>query len=268
MENPYLPKIAKIINVKQETPIVKTFTLKLEEEFHFKPGQFVELSVFGVGEAPFGLSSSSYTTDKFEVSVMKAGKLTEALHSKKTGDYVGIRGPYGNGYPVEKWVGKNITIVGGGIGLSPLRSLILYLINEKEKYKNIWLLYGAKTPHDLVYKEELAQWRDSLNVNVSVDVSDENWVGNVGVVTILFDIVKIPPSENISVVCGPPIMMKFVVRNLTKIGFTSENIYLSLERMMKCGIGKCGHCNIGKYYVCQDGPVFTYEQVKDIPNPF
>jgi len=267
--NPYIPKLAEILKVKEESPDVKTFTFKLKNgEFNFKAGQFVEVSVFGMGEAPFTLSSSPFDTEKFEVSIMRVGSVTAAIHQKKEGDIVGIRGPYGTHFPLEKCEGKNITIVGGGIGIAPLRSLIYALIHEREKYNNIKVLYGAREPRLIVYKDLWDEFKKHVEVYLTVDFADETWKGHVGVVTSLFDVVKVDPKDNMAFVCGPPIMIKFVTQKLLELGFAPENIHLSLERMMKCGIGKCGHCNIGKYYVCRDGAVFTYDMIKDIPNPF
>mgnify|MGYP000020468830 FL=1 len=268
-ENPYVPKLAEILKVKEESPDVKTFTFRLKEgEFRFKAGQFVEVSVFGVGEAPFTLSSSPFDTEKFEVSIMRVGSVTSAIHRKKEGDVVGIRGPYGTHFPLEKCEGKDVTIVGGGIGIAPLRSLIYALIHEREKYGDIKVLYGAREPRLIVYKDLWDEFKKHVEVYLTVDFADETWKGHVGVVTTLFDVVEINPKDNMAFVCGPPIMIKFVTQKLLELGFAPENIHLSLERMMKCGIGKCGHCNIGKYYVCRDGAVFTYDMIKDIPNPF
>jgi NAD(P)H-flavin reductase len=277
MKNPYIPLVAEIVKVKDESPTVKTFTFRLKDgALEFQPGQFVELTAFGVGEAPFAVSSSPFETETFDVSVMKtfdpnlmrSGEVTSALHVKKPGDLVGVRGPYGNAYPVEECVGKDVTIAGGGIGLSTLRSLILALISEREKYGKIMLFYGARTPTDLVFKKDLERWKKHLDVRLTVDVRDKSWKGHVGVVTTLFDGGKLKFSRDISFVCGPPIMIKFTVLKLLECGFAPGNIYVSLERIMRCGIGKCGHCNVGKYYVCKDGPIFSYEQIKDIPEPF
>lgn len=275
MRNPYLPSPAKIIDVKEETPTVKTYTLQ-KRDLHFRPGQFVELTVLGAGEAPFSISSSPFEGGSFQVSVtkvfdpnaMRVGRVTGALHAKTIGEIVGVRGPYGTSYSIDNIAGKDVTIVGGGIGLAPLRSLTLALLHERRRYGDIKLLYGARTPEDLVFREELEGWRNELEVHLTVDKGDERWEGNVGVVTTLFDIVKIDPANNVAFVCGPPIMMRSVVQKLVGIGFSTEYIYPSLERLMNCGVGKCGHCNIGRYYVCKDGPVFAYEQVKDVPRLF
>jgi len=261
------------LQVIPETPQIKTFVLKLENHFEFNAGQFIQLTVPGVGEAPFTPSSSPYEKEKIEVTVMRVGKVTSALHTMQEGDVVGIRGPYGNKYPIEEWKNKEILIVGGGVGLAPLRSLFLALTRNIENYKKIVLCYGARTPKDIVYKEAiLDKWQkefsDKVSFRITVDEGDETWKGRVGLVTTTLDgideeIKNI--TESVSVVCGPPVMMKFTTLKLLDVGYTPENIYLSMEKNMSCGIGKCGHCQLGKYLVCRDGPVFTYEQLKDIP---
>jgi len=267
--------MAEIVNIEDETPTIKTFALKLKDgPMDFKPGQFIELTVFGAGEAPFAISSSPFEKEIIQVSVMQTfnpvslrkGRVTSALFTKKPGDLVGIRGPYGNGYPIEKCIG-DVTIVGGGIGASTLRSLILYLMREG-KCRKITFFYGARTPADLVFKKDLEEWKKLIDVHVTVDNPQDGWTGHVGVVTTLFDKVPLDFSRDIAFVCGPPIMIKFTVKKLLECGFTSDKIFVSLERFMQCGIGKCGHCNIGKYFVCKDGPIFSYEQIKDIPEIF
>lgn len=277
MNDPYRPSVAKILKIKTESPTVKTFTFKLKEgTLDFQPGQFAELTAFGVGEAPFAYSSSPLETDTFDISIMKtfdpslgkSGGVTSAIHTMKVGDQVGVRGPFGVGYPVAECEGKDVTILGGGIGLSTLRALILALLAEREKYGKITLFYGARTPADLVFKKDLEKWKKDIDVRLSVDVGEKGWKGNVGVVTTLFDRTKRDFKRDIALVCGPPIMIKFGVLKLLDVGFTPRNTYVSLERMMRCGIGKCGHCNVGKYYVCKDGPIFQYSQIKNIPDPF
>jgi len=273
MNNPYQPIKTKILKVITETPQIKTFVLKPENHFKFEAGQFIQLTVPGVGEGPFTPSSSPYNLEKIEVTIMRVGKVTSALHKMKEGDVVGIRGPYGNRYPVEKWKNKEILIVGGGVGFAPLRSLFLSLTHNIKDYKKIVFCYGAKTPQDIVYKEAvLDRWQREFGKNVSfritVDRGDETWKGKVGLVTTTLDnldeeISSI--SESVSVVCGPPVMMKFTTLKLLDVGYKPENIYLSMEKNMSCGIGKCGHCQLGKFLVCRDGPVFTYDQLKDIP---
>lgn len=264
---PYQPIESKIEKVITETPNIKTFVFKPVKPIHFATGQFVEITVPGVGEAPFTPSSSPYEKEKLEVTIMKAGRVTSMLHQMKEGDTVGLRGPYGNGYPIEKYFGKEVLILGGGVGLAPLRSFLLTLLKQKEQFKKIYLCYGCKTPDDVVYKSCFPDWQQEscLDIFRSVDKADEHWKESQGVVTVLLDKVKWDLSNTVVIVCGPPIMMKFGVLKLIDVGFKPEDIYLSLERNMSCGLGKCGHCGLGKHYICKDGPVFTYDVVKDIP---
>lgn len=268
--NPYLPRIAEVLEVKRESPEVKTLRLKLREgALRFEAGQFIELTVFGVGEAPFTLSSSPFNLEAFEVSIAKVGKVTSAAHKLEEGDLVGIRGPFGVGFPLEENAGKNLVVVGGGIGIAPLRSLLYALTEKRKKYGEIKLLYGARSPKLLIYMDEWRRFEErNVKVHLTVDVGDESWRGHVGVVTTLFDKVEVKPENSAAFICGPPIMIKFTVQRLLQLGFQPSNIYVSLERMMKCGIGKCGHCNIEKYYVCRDGPVFSFDKLQGIPNPF
>lgn len=272
-ENPYQPLRAEIERVREEAPTIKSFLLRPEKPLEFKAGQFVEITVPGVGEAPFTPSSSPLERETLEVTVMKVGKVTSALHQFKEKEVVGVRGPYGYPYPLKEFENKEILIVGGGVGIAPLRSLLLALCEEKEKYKKIWLLYGARTPQDIVYKEYVlkkwpTEYADKLLCRLTVDKAEGEWKGKVGVVTTLLDgmgeeIKNI--SQVIAVVCGPSVMMKFTTLKLLDMGIRPENIYLSMEKNMSCGLGKCGHCMIGRYLVCKDGPVFTYAQLKDVP---
>ena len=270
MENPYKPKEAVIEEIIEETPSIETFRLKPKEEFEFKAGQFIELTVPGIGEAPFTPSSSPYIRHTFDVTVMEVGKVTGALHRMKKGEVVGIRGPYGYPYPLDKFFDKEILIVGGGVGLAPLRSLLLALFHNIERLKKIVLKYGARTPSDIMYKKEIESWREHLKTEVvlTVDRGDPSWKGNVGLITSILGKAGVNVKNAISIVCGPPTMMKFVTMKLIDLGFKDSDIYLSMERNMSCGVGMCFHCRLGKYYVCKDGPVFTWEQVKDIPDPF
>jgi len=273
VRNPYQPIKAKIENVIPETPNIKTFVFKPEEPMHFKAGQFIQLTVPGVGEAPFTPSSSPYEKEKLEVTIMEAGTVTSALHSLVSGDVIGIRGPYGKEYSLFDFQDKEILIVGGGVGLAPLRSLFLALVHNVERYKKILFCCGAKTPADIVYKNAvLKDWQnlypERIHFRITVDKGNEDWKGKVGLVTYTLDNLS-EEIENIeksvAVVCGPPIMMKFVTLKLIDVGYKLANIFLSMEKNMSCGIGKCGHCQMGKFLVCRDGPVFTYEQIKDIP---
>jgi len=270
MINPYLPTPGKILDIIEETPNIKTFVLKLEQAIPFEAGQFVELTVPGVGEAPFTPSSSPFSLEKLEMTIMKVGRVTNALFDLKPGDSIGMRGPFGQRYPLEKFENKEVFIVGGGVGLAPLRSLFLALAHDINKYKKIYIRYGARTPQDIVYKYLLPEWKSWKGVDLlqTVDVGDKTWKGRVGVVTTILDKIQLKLANSVAVVCGPPIMMKFVTIRLLEAGFAGENIYLSIEKNMSCGIGQCRHCRMGKFLTCKDGPVLTWEQVKDIEDPF
>jgi NAD(P)H-flavin reductase len=265
--NPYKAVAAKVEGVVDETPTIKTFRFKPVEPIPFKAGQFVELSVPGYGEAPFTPSSSPAISDHMEITIMRAGTLTERIHTLKAGDDVGIRGPLGQPYPLDKYKGKEVLIVGGGVGLAPLRALLFGLFQEIDAYKKIILRYGARTPSDLVYRDAVSKaWdKKQIDVMLSVDKRDESWKGNEGVVTTILEKGKLScdPKNGVAVVCGPPIMMKFATLKVLELGYAPENIYLSMEKNMSCGIGKCGHCRIGPYYACKDGPVFAYAQIQN-----
>jgi NAD(P)H-flavin reductase len=202
-----------------------------------------------------------------EVTIMEAGKVTKEIHGLKKGDVVGIRGPLGEGYPLDDFKGKEILVLGGGVGLAPLRSLMYALFDRMSDFKKIYFRYGAKTPGDIIYKEEIKTWekRPDLDYRITVDAGDSDWKGHVGLVTTILDGMAIDRDKAIAVVCGPPVMMKFGTFKLLELGFKEENIFLSMEKNMSCGIGKCGHCRIGTYYACKDGPVFTYDKIKDFP---
>jgi len=266
-KNPYQSLPAKVEKVITETSNIKTFILKPEREFAFKTGQFIELSLPGVGEAPFTPSSNPSAKERLEVTIMKVGMVTERLHNINEGVEVGIRGPYGYGYPLEEFKGREIYVVGGGVGLAPLRSFLLSLLNDAGSYKKIVLRYGAKTPQDIMYKEEVKTWSKNgkIDVALSVDKGDGSWKGNVGVVTTILNKKDVDVKDAVTIVCGPPVMMKFATFKLLELGFKEENIYLSMEKNMSCGVGKCGHCRLGEFYVCKDGPVFTYNRIKHIP---
>lgn len=268
VKNIYKPIKAELTEVIDESPLIKTFVLIPEEEFSFGTGQFIEVSVDGIGEAPFTPSSSPLLTDKLEVTVMKTGYVTEVMHTLKPGAVMGIRGPYGRGYPVEKFFGREVLILGGGCGLAPIRSLLYALENVKDKLEKVILCYGSKTPADCVYKPLFGRLNkiDKFETFLTVDRPDEEWVGSVGVVTNLLNKIKINIKNSLAVVCGPPIMMKFGTIRLLEMGYEDNQIYLSMEKNMSCGLGKCGHCMMGEFFVCKDGPVFTYDEIKDNPN--
>jgi len=269
VKNPYQPINAQIVDVIDESPTIKSFVVRPDEAIPFKTGQFVELTLPGEGEAPFTPSSSPNQTDEMEITIMKAGRVTGMLHECDRGQQVGIRGPYGNGYPLDDFVGKEIYIVGGGVGLAPIRSLLLTLIDRITDFKRVVCRFGARTPEDFIYKETLfGEWQniDGLEIELTVDNANGQWKGNVGVVTTILKAGDVDINNAVAIVCGPPIMMRFAALNLTEKGFKPEDIYLSMEKNMSCGIGQCGHCMIGKYYVCKDGPVFTLDQMKDYSN--
>jgi NAD(P)H-flavin reductase len=274
MSNPYQPWLATINDIVDEVGGergIKTFKLtfndkKVQEKFTFKPGQCVMVSLFGVGECMFAISSSPTNRDHIEVSVMRHGKVTSALHECQPGDTVGVRGPYGNSFGVDSWIRKNVVFIGGGIGQAPLRSLINYMVDNREKYGDLDVIYGARTSQDLCYKNELfdLEKRDDVNVYLSIDKEEKEWTRFVGFVPDNLMRINPSPKDAIAVTCGPPIMIKFVIQNLLKLGFSEDRIFTTLEMRMKCGIGKCGRCNIGNLYVCKDGPVFSYNQLKNI----
>ncbi len=268
--NVYLPHIAIIEKIIDETPGVRTFHFnfkdeKLREEFTFDSGQFGEYSVLGIGEAPFCISSSPTRRDHLEFATQQVGRLTNALHRLGVGAEIAFRGPYGNSFPLDFLQGKNLVFVGGGIGLASLRSLIWNVIDNRDKYKNIDVIYGARSPVDLCFKYDLDAWDtdETVNLATTVDKGDEGWTGREGFVPQVLEQVAPSPDNAVAIVCGPPIMIRFTFPVLEKLGFTPEQIITTLEKRMKCGIGKCGRCNIGNLYVCRDGPVFTYAQIKD-----
>ncbi|MCX5706829.1 MAG: FAD/NAD(P)-binding protein [Candidatus Omnitrophica bacterium] len=269
-KNIYQPLKATIEEIIQETPTIKTFRLKPEADFSFATGQFIELTLPGIGEAPFTPSSDPKVKDRLELTIMNAGQVTCALHNMNKGEVVGIRGPYGLGYPLDKFKGKDILIVGGGVGLAPLRSLLFSLFSDIDKYNKVIVRYGSRSPSDIVYKDSIPKWikKDKVDFLVSVDVGDPSWAGNVGLVTTVLNNLPVNLNNAVGIVCGPPIMMKFVTLKLLDLGFKPADIYLSMEKSMSCGLGKCGHCRIGKFYACKDGPVFTYEQLKGLPDNY
>lgn len=268
-KNPYSFIEAEILNVTTETSNIKTFKLKPREAIPFKAGQFMDLSVPGVGEAPFTPSSNHNISDVLDFTIMNVGRVTKLLHEMEKGKTVGLRGPYGTAYPINEWKNKEVFIVGGGVGLAPLRALLYALFNNVKDYKKIILKYGARTFKDIVYAKEIESWKSksaNVDIGITVDIGDDTWKGNVGLVTTVLKDVGVDTDNAVCIVCGPPIMMKFVTFKLLDLGFKDSHIYLSMEKNMSCGIGKCGHCRVGPYYACKDGPVFTYDKLKNLPN--
>jgi len=271
--NVYVPKLAKIIAIKEEVTgarPIKTFRTQFLTEFDFaqKCGQCAMLSVFGKGESMISVSSSPLIKDYLQFSILKSGRVTTALHDMKVDDIIGIRGPYGNGFPIEDWRGKNLVFIGGGIGLAPIWSVLQTALGLKKDYGKIMLIYGARTSKDIVYKEELEELSKENTVHLSVDVEEEGWNEFVGFVPQNVTDKKPSPKNAIAITCGPPIMIKFVIQALGELGFKDDQIFTTVENKMKCGIGICGRCNIGMHYVCKDGPVYSWAELKELPQEY
>jgi NAD(P)H-flavin reductase len=265
-----IPESATIEEIKDEIRDVKTFYMSLDNKeidknFKIKSGQFIMCTVFGAGEFAVSLPPSP-ENDRFHLTVRKVGSVTNALHDLNVGDKVGIRGPFGNGFPFEEIKGKNIVYVAGGIGLIPLRSSIVHVLQHKQEFGRVIVLHGARTPDDLMYKENLKEWQafPGFETYITVDVGTPGWSGEVGFVHTLFDKVNLPIENTVAFVCGPPVMFNTVIGELMKRGLRDDCIISTLERHMKCGIGKCQHCAIGRTLVCTDGPVYTYRQIKTL----
>lgn len=265
--NPFLPESARIVRMYPLTDDVKFFQVRIADmekalSFKYIAGQFAMVSVLGAGEAPFSISSTPSRPGLLEFCIRKAGTVTNALFKLKENDLLGIRGPYGNGFPVEKMKGKDILIVMGGLGAAPLRSVLLYCLDNRDQFRRVILLHGAKKPAEMIFREEFfaLKQREDLECCLAVDEDETGkWTENIGVVTTLFPLIKdIDPKNTYSLVCGPPVMYKFVLKELVKLNIPKDQILMTLERRMKCGVGKCGHCAIDYIYTCLDGPVFTY----------
>jgi len=263
----YLPEPATVVKVEQMTNTEKLFELKLNSgrELGHQPGQFVKISVMGIGEAPISVSSSPTKKGGFELVVRQVGRLTGALHRLTAGSHVGIRGPFGTNFPAEEAKGKDVLFVGGGIGLVPLRSFINYVLDNRNDYDRVMILFGSRNPSERLFRDELSEWvrRNDIEFLESVDRADDSWKGNVGVITTLFPSLEFEPERTVCTIVGPPVMYKFVLLELDEQKVPHENIFLSLERRMKCGVGKCGHCQIQDLYACKDGPVFRYSDISD-----
>jgi len=266
LPHPYVPRLGKIVQAQMLTAQEKFYRLVMEDghPLDYQPGQFVEVSLFGLGEAPISICSSPTQGSFFELTVRKAGLVTSRMHELGTGDTLGIRGPFGKGFDTALMKGHNILFVAGGLGLAPARGLIRYVLDRRADYRDVTFLIGARTPADLLYTDEIAEWqlRPDVTTLVTVDRCDDSWKGCKGVITTLFRKIKVDPVDTYAVIIGPPIMFKFAVLEVLAEGIPENHIICSLERRMKCGLGKCGHCQIRNVYVCQDGPVFTYDVVK------
>lgn len=270
MDNPYAPLPAVLEEVVEETPTIRTFVVRPEEPLPFRAGQFVQLTVPGVGEAPFTPSSPPHEPERLEITVLRTGRVTDALHALEAGAELGVRGPFGKGYPVEKFKGKDVLLVGGGVGLAPLRSLMHTLFRDMGQCKRLVIKYGARMPAELLFRRSYDEWGriEGVDMETTVDVGGNGWKGNVGVVTTLLRDGESETREGYVVSCGPGIMLRFVTFRCIELGYEPSQIYLSMNRRMSCGIGRCGRCNIGPYYLCKDGPDICYEKVKDYPDVF
>jgi NAD(P)H-flavin reductase len=261
--NQYIPVQAEIVDIDIESPNTYLIFLDLPEEaeLNYRPGQFVMVSVFGLGECPISISSTP-TRQSLQLCIRRAGRITSGIMDCRVGDILGIRGPFGNGFPLET-MKNDILIAGGGSGFATLRSLINYIVDRREQFGKVAVAYGARTRKDLYFMQEYKGWQQAgINVGITVDVGDESWKGKVGLVTSLIDELGQPPGS--AAICGPPVMINAVANKLMMQGYDHSDIYVSMERHMKCGLGKCEHCMIGPYHACQDGPVFSYDKVKSV----
>ncbi len=270
MKNEYLPIRFVIEKIIDETPDAKTFILRPQDKtvgkIRYKPGQFLILSLPGYGEAPFTFASCPYKDGRLQISVRRVGLLTNALHGLKEKNIIGVRGPYGNTFPLDRIKHKDLLFVAGGCGIAPLRSLIQHVFKNRKDYGKIQIIYGCRTPKDRFYKEETESWQNNLDtdIHLTVDEPDASWGGACGVVCALFPKIKLNPKTAMVFLCGPGVMIKFAIKGILKLGFKKNNIYASLERYMKCGIGKCGHCYAKGKYICVDGPNFSYTEMQEL----
>ncbi len=270
--NPYKPMVCTVLEVIRETANIKTFRVGIDDpevakNFHFEPGQVGQLSVFGTGESTFVINTPPSVKDYLQFSVMMAGEVTTAIHNLSKGDKVGVRAPLGRPFPYDLWKGKDLFFIGGGIGMAPIRTIMMHCLEHKQDYGTISLLYGARSPQDLTYQYELDSWmaNPDLNCTLTIDREAEGWPHKVGMIpNVLRELA--PKADNcVAVLCGPPIMIKFTLMALDELGFSHENVYTTLEKRMKCGIGICGRCGIGGKYVCLDGPVFSQKELDELP---
>ena len=269
--NPYRPWLARITSITELTPNEKLFELRLIDDriraaFVHAPGQFVEVSIFGIGEVPISITSSPTKQGFIELCVRRTGSFTKALHEMQCGDIVGLRGPFGRGFPYEEMKGHDILLVAGGLGIAPLRSLINNIHDERSEFGKVTIVYGSRSPQEVMFRNQFEMWkhRRDFDLYLTVDNPDDSWDGEVGVVTKPFGLLEVDSDNTFGAVCGPPVMYRFVVDEMRKKGIPYDRIYMSFERHMKCGMGKCGHCQIGHQYVCLDGPVFNYWEAENI----
>ena len=272
-DNPYQPYLARIVRIHKMVENTQVFTLRFLDEhlvrsFRHQPGQFVMLSIPGTGEMPISISSSPTRPEVLELCVRRVGRVTNALYRMRTNDVVGVRGPYGNGYPMQEIAGNDLLLAAGGLGMAPLRSLLWYALDHRDQFNNLTLMYGSKRPEDMLFREELVALVDRADINCLLTVDADpsgTWKNHVGLLPSLFDYAKIDPARTYAAVCGPPVVYKFILKRLLDLGFPKNRILMSLERRMKCGVGKCGHCSIGYKYTCLHGPIFTYWDAINLP---
>jgi len=279
LPNPYIPMLTEVVSITSENKVndIKTIELKFKKEEDYKnfayiPGQFAEISLIGKGECPIGIASSPTEEGTIKFTIKKMGTVTSGFHNCEVGDIVGIRGPCGNGWPMEDMKGKNIVVIGGGFAFSTLRSLVLYVLDDKYRkdYKDITVIYGNRDSGEVLYQDVLEEWdkRDDIKVVLTIDREEEGWTRKVGFVAAIVKEVAPSPDNAVAIICGPPIMIRTAVAELVELGWKDEQILNSLEMRMKCGIGKCGRCNIGNKFVCVDGPVFSLAELKKMPNEY
>jgi NAD(P)H-flavin reductase len=272
-DNPYQPHLARIVRIEKMVENTQVFTLRFLDEhmvrsFRHLPGQFVMLSIPGTGEMPISISSSPTRPEVLELCVRRVGRVTSALYRMRTNDVVGVRGPYGNGYPMQEIAGHDLLLAAGGLGMAPLRSLLWYALDHREQFNNLTLMYGSKRPEDMLFRQELVALVDRADINCLLTVDADpagTWQNHVGLLPTMFDYARIDPARTYAAVCGPPVVYKFILQRLLKLNFPKNRILMSLERRMKCGVGKCGHCSIGYKYTCLHGPIFTYWDAINLP---
>ena len=279
MPSPYIPLLTRVKSIISENEVrdIKTIELEFQKKeeykaFDYVPGQFAEISIIGKGECPIGIASSPTEEGTIKFTIKKMGTVTSAFHNRDIGDTIGIRGPLGNGWPMEELKGKNIVVIGGGFAFSTLRSLVLYVLDDKHRkdYGDITVIYGNRDSGEVLYRDVLEEWekRDDIKVVLTIDREEEGWTRKVGFVAAIVKEVAPSPDNAVAIICGPPIMIRTAVDELVKIGWKDDQILNSLEMRMKCGIGKCGRCNIGEKFVCIDGPVFSLAELKKMPNEY
>ncbi|MCK6479033.1 MAG: FAD/NAD(P)-binding protein [Planctomycetes bacterium] len=267
MGNDFEPLPARVEEVVVETPTIRTFVLRPAAPVPFRAGQFLQLYVPGVGEAPFTPSSSPSEPERLEITVLRAGRVTAALHALRAGEEIGVRGPFGRGYPLARLEGREVVVVGGGVGLAPLRSLLHALFERPGFARRVSIKYGARAPGELCFRRQYADWaaRPGVDFTATIDRPAEGWTGRVGLVTTLLDGMDVDPRTACALSCGPEVMLRFVARKLVDVGFPAESVFLSMNRNMSCGMGICGRCNVGSVFLCRDGPDLSYAEVRHVP---